>query len=231
LKAAREKQYHKANTLIDKAIKLQPKEPKFYGLKGDLALQDKHFERAVGLYSKAISLYPDYFAFHLQQGVAKKELGDVKGAVKSLQASNALLPTPNAHKALGDIALITGDRAGALKHYSTAASSQSPVGQAAGVSMARLELESNPGKYFGTRLGMNQQGTVSILIQNRSPVTVGGVEVVTAYFDERGNQLSKANTIRVRGELAPGAQTTVTTQLTQGNGLRAIVNKARILEK
>lgn len=230
MKAAKEKDFKTALKLTEKAIKLQPKEPKFYGLKGDLALNNKDYKGAVKQYDKAISLYPKYFAFHLQQGYAKRELGDVSGAVKALQASNDLLPTPNAQKALGDLALTQGNKAQALQYYSAAAGAGSDIGQSAQASMAHLELEDSPGKYLKTKLGMNRQGTVSILVQNGSPVAVTGVQVATAYFDARGKQVSGQQSFRLKGTLAPNSQGTITTRITQGNGLRSVVTAARIVK-
>ncbi|MDX1733487.1 MAG: M48 family metalloprotease, partial [Halioglobus sp.] len=70
LEAAKEKNYQRADTLVDEALRLQPREAKFHGLKGDLAFVDKKYGKASSHYDRAIRLYPDYFAFHLQQGLA-----------------------------------------------------------------------------------------------------------------------------------------------------------------
>jgi predicted Zn-dependent protease len=229
LKAAKEKDFPKALKLIDRAIKLQPREPKFYGLRGDLSLNDKKFGDAVKSYDKAIALYPDYFAFHLQQGYAKRELGDMNGAIKALKISNQLLPTPNAQKALGDLALNGGDRALALQYYGSASGSNSAIGQAATVSIAELELEKSPNKYIKTRVGLNSQGRVAVLVHNASPLAVQGIEVVVAYFDERGNQVSDTKTLKLEGSLAANAQGTITTGLSSGQALRAAVTRAVII--
>lgn len=228
IKAANDKDFKTANTLVDRAIKLQPREAKFHALKGDLAFSGKNYKSAVAQYDKAISLHPKYFAYHLQRGYAKRELGDVSGAIDSLRASNEILPTPNAQKALGDLSLSQGNRAAALQYYESAAGSNSELGLSARASMARIDLEENPGKYLNTRMGMNNQRTVTILVLNNSPVPVTGVEVVAAYFDARGSQVSGQKRYKVSGTIAPGAQGSVVTGITNGNGLRSGVVAARI---
>jgi predicted Zn-dependent protease len=230
LKAAKEKDFEKADALIGKAIKLQPKEPKFHGFKGDLALHGKQYKPAIASYDRAIGLYPDYFAFHLQKGYAQRESGDVQGAIKSLETSNKILPTPNAQKALGDLSLTQGNRAAALQYYQSAASSGSDIGQSAMASMARLDLEDNPQNYLKTRLALSSQRTVNILVQNTSPVAVTAVEVAAAYFDQYGNQVSGQKRYRLRGALGPGEQGVIGTGITNGNGLRSAVVSARIVE-
>lgn len=229
LKAAREKDFATANRLVDKAIRLQPKESKFYGLKGDLALQQKQYGRAARYYDKAIDLYPEYFAFHLQQGYARLQMGDRDAAVSALEKSNALLPTPHAQKALGDLALDRGDREAALQYYRSAATSRSEVGQQAMVSVALLELEEQPGKYLKTRMGVDKQGRVVITVQNRSPLAVRNVEVMAAQFDARGNQVSKSRRYRLRGQLGAGKQGTIVTDLPQESGLRSGVSRAQLV--
>lgn len=230
LKAARDDDFATARTEIDKAIRLQPREAKFHGLKGDLALHDKEYRAAAGYYDKAIGLYPGYFAFHLQKGYALTELGDKAGAKSALQKSNDLLPTPNAQKALGDLALASGDRELAVQYYSAAAGAQSAIGQAASASLARLELEENPGKYLKTRLALDSRGRVAVAVYNGSPVAVGKIEVSLAYFDQTGRQVSEVQRYKFRGTVAPGEQGTVTTRLTEGRGLRSAVSRARIVQ-
>jgi predicted Zn-dependent protease len=228
LKAAKAGDMKAANASIEKAIRLQPREPKFYGLKGDLALHQKQFRTALVQYDKAIRLDSNYFAYYLQKGYAKKALGDISGATKALEKSNQLLPTPNAQKTLGDLALRQGDRQRALQFYSSASTSRSEVGQEAMVSMVRLELEEKPAKYLKTRMGLDNQGRVVIVIYNQSPVPVRNVEVTIAYFDNRGQQISPPKRLRLRGKLSPGENGTITTRLTDGKGLRSAVSKAKI---
>ena len=146
------------------------------------------------------------------------------------EKSNQLLPTPNAQKTLGDLALRQGDKQRALQFYSSASNSRSEVEQEAMVSMVRLELEEKPAKYLKTRMGLDNQGRVAIVICNQSPVPVRNVEVTIAYFDNRGQQISPPQRLRLQGKLSPGGKGTITTRLTDGKGLRTAVSKAQIFK-
>lgn len=229
LQAAEKKDFEKANSLIDKALKLQPREAKFHGLKGDLAFVSKQYRNANLHYDRAIRLYPDYFAFHLQQGLALRELGDDAGALKSLQRSNELVPTPVAQKLLGDLALVGGNQAAALGYYQSAAASSSTAGKAAQLSLARMELEDKPAKYINTRIARDRQGRIVVGVQNRAPLPVRNIEIVVAYFDAYGRQVSDVKPYRFRDVLQPGEQVSVTTTLTEGRGLRASVSRATLV--
>jgi len=115
-------------------------------------------------------------------------------------------------------------------YYEAAAVSGSDVGKSALASMARLDLEQNPGKYLQTRLVLNNQRQVSIQVFNQSPVPVTDVEVVAAYFDQFGKQVSGQKRYRLRGTLASGQQGVIGTGITNGNGLRSAVVSARIAQ-
>ncbi len=231
VKAARADDFATARREIDKAIRLQPREAKFHGLKGDLALQKKAYRDANGHYDKAIGLYPDYFAFHLQKGVALKQLGDDAAARSAFERSNDLLPTPNAQKALGDLALAGGNRALAIEYYGAASAARSSIGQEASLSMATLELEEKPGKYVKTRLAREPGGKIVVGLVNNAPLPVTNVVVSVAYVDQFGNRVSDIKQYSLRGSLPPGEQGVVATGLTDGNGLRAAVTGARIAKQ
>ena len=216
---------------IDRAIRLQPREAKFHGLKGDIALQNKQYQAANAHYDKAIGLYPDYFAFHLQKGVALRQLGNETAARSAFERSNALLPTPNAQKALGDLALAGGNRALALDYYGAASAATSTVGREASLSMATLELEERPGKYLKTRLARDQDGQIVVGVINEAPLPVTNVVVSVAYVDQFGNRVSSIEQFALRGSLPSGEQGVVATGLTDGNGLRAAVTAARVVKR
>ncbi len=231
LAAARADDFATADREIDKAIRLQPREATFYGLKGDMALHRKQYDSANSQYDKAISLYPDYFAFHLQKGVALQQLGNKAAARSAFERSNELLPTPNAQKALGDLALAGGNRALAIEYYGAASAANSAIGQEASLNMATLELEENPGKYLQARLGQDASGVIFIAVANASPLTVTDVVVSVAYFDEFGRRVSDVQQYALRGALPPGEQGVIGTSLTEGLGLRAAVSGARIAKQ
>ncbi len=67
-------------------------------------------------------------------------------------------------------------------------------------------------------------------LQNRSPVVVRNVEVAVAYFDQAGRQVSEVQRYNFRKALKPGEEGTVTTNLTDGRGLRSSVSRAIIVK-
>ncbi len=230
LKAAKDGQFEQADALTDKAIKLQPREAKFHGLKGDLALNDKQYKTALKHYDDAIARYPDYFAFHLRSGQAKKQLGDRVGAKASFEKSLTLLPTPTAHNELGEISLSEGNRQQALQHFQVAAQSNSEIGKRAGVSATRLDLPSNPSKYIKTQVRQDEEGRVVILVGNQAPVAVRDVRVAAAVVDAYGRQVSKTQTFRVRGTIEPQKAAVVRTRFDTPEGLKAQVQQAQVAD-
>lgn len=228
LKAAKEKNYSSAESFAKKAVALQPNEPQFYGLLGDLSLHKERYQDAISHYERAIGIYPDYFAFHLHKGYAKQGMGDQPGARRAFLRSNEILPTPNAQKALGDLALLAGNEKSALSYFSSAANSKTPIGQQAMLSMAKLELPGKPEKYLVTRLSLNKAGRVVLTVSNRSPLATRDIVVQTSYVDEVGRKLRAGPQLRVRNPIAPGASKSLTTQLTDSTGLRARVVQAKL---
>lgn len=226
--ATKKKDFKTANSLADKALRLQPKEAQFYGLKGDLALNAKHYKTASSFYNKAIQRYPEYFAFHLHDGYARQGQGDKNGAKRAFERANSILPTPDAHKALGDLAFTSGQKQTAFKHYQTAARSNSPAGQAAMASLVQIDLPNNPGRYIKTRLAMSGDGQVIVTVYNRSPLAVHSVQLSSAYFDANGRQLSRARTLQVPGGIAAGKAAQVSLGRIQAEGLHVQVNGARL---
>ena len=229
LAAVEEEDYAKAEKLTDKAIKLQPRESKFHGMKGDLALQAERYQAASKHYQQAIKLYPDYYGFHLHQGYARYQLEDWQGATRSLERSNDILPNALSQKVLGDLALIQGDKEGAIAYYESASKSKSEVGAAALVALTRLDLPDNPDKYIRTQVG-RQDGAVAIAVDNLSPLPVKGVVVIAAYVDAQGQPISEVKRFKVEGVLEPQTRKIIQTRFEETNGLRSAVEKARLAE-
>ena len=55
------------------------------------------YDMAVTNYNRAIQRRNNFFYYHLQRGIAKKQLGQIDGATTDLENSIALLPTAPAH--------------------------------------------------------------------------------------------------------------------------------------
>ncbi|MGB5624633.1 MAG: M48 family metalloprotease, partial [Woeseiaceae bacterium] len=130
-KALSEKKTDEALALANKALSLFPDEANFHALRGDARLVADKFDMAVTNYDRAIQRRDGFFYYHLQRGLAKKELGQTDGAVVDLENSIELLPTAPAHYALGGIAQARGNLPEAIKHYKVVAGAGGDYGKAA----------------------------------------------------------------------------------------------------
>lgn len=139
LTAAGEKKYTNAMSLVDNAIKQQPKENLFWELKGQLLLQQGKKSEALAPLNKSIDLNPEFFRPYVYRGVTQKQLGNNTQAEKDLLASQRLLPTQMAVYHLGEIALAKGDKAKATTYFQQAAQGGGELGQAAQGHLAKLQ--------------------------------------------------------------------------------------------
>ena len=111
---------------------------------------------------------------------------DYVSARRSLQTSLKLLPTANAHNALGNIARATGRRDEAIAAYQLAARDRGPAGQSALGSLVDLDLSSNPGTYLVARTQVSAEGRLKVQLQNRTPRNLGGIALQINYPDTSG---------------------------------------------
>lgn len=200
-KAFADKDYAGARALVRRAINIEPNEGHFHSMLGDMELEASNPRAALSHYDNAIRANNNFFYYHLQKGLASEELRDYRNATVSLNRSVELLPTANAHNALGNIARVGGNRERAVSHYTKAAGHKSPAGQQALGSLVDLDLPANPGKYIATKPQVERDGTLSVLIQNSTPRNVDGV-VLKVVYPANGQLVEK--TERVNGLLAAG---------------------------
>ena len=178
------------------AVRLLPAEGQIHALLGDVDFQQKRYEDAAGHYADAIGRNDGYFYFHLQKGQAHRALRQWDLARSELETSVQLLPTADAYYALGNVAEQRGDRTAALEHYSHAAQSDSPSGQAeiavesvsrpAQDATVRLDLPTNPGKYLTARGSLDGNGRLIVEIGNPTRIAVSNVTVTVRYADSGG---------------------------------------------
>jgi len=93
LAAANKGDFATARRLTNEAVKLEPRESRFHGLLGDLALAEKNPRAALPHFQKAGQLDPGYFKPMVQAGVAHYQLGNRAAAEPLLERSMKLLPT------------------------------------------------------------------------------------------------------------------------------------------
>lgn len=230
-KALSEKKSDEALGLANKAINLFPEEAHFHALRGDVRLVADKFQMAVTNYNRAINRRDGFFYYHLQRGLAKKELGQTDGAVIDLEKSIKLLPTAPAHFALGGIARERGNVPEAINHYKVVAGAGGEYGKAATAELVRLELPSNPGAYVLRRCDSDANGKLIVSVKNDTTVQLTGIQVAIQYTDGTGRQQQVRKAIR--GQLPPGQIASVNTGLgpyTAGSNCPVKVIAARIAE-
>lgn len=132
------KNYVEAENLSQKAIALQPKEYLFWEFKGVNLFQQKKYNESIAAQDKSIGLNARFFRTYLYRGMAYQANSDWNKAEASFSASLNFLPTQIATFHLAEIAERKGDRATAIKHYSTVAKSGGELGKAAQEKLLRL---------------------------------------------------------------------------------------------
>ena len=176
----------KALVYSQEAIRVEPREGHFYALRGDIHFKEKRYNEALADYNKAIGLNSKYFYYYLQRGLTRKELNQTQEAHADLQASTRLLPTATGYNSLGELELAAGSPQKAKQYFTEAASSDSPAGRQARVSLLRLDFPSYAGEYLQIQIGLNNEGYVLARINNQAPLGVRGLELSIRYPDLSG---------------------------------------------
>jgi predicted Zn-dependent protease len=201
-----------AERSAQEALRLLAGEGHVHALLGDIDLQERRYQDAVRHYGDAIDRNNEFFYYHLQKGMAHRQLRQWDDSRTELEASVQLLPTADAHYALGTLAEQRGDRQAALENYERAAGSNSQAGKAAQDATVRLDLPTNPGKYLQARGGLDNSGQLIVEVVNPTGVTVTDVLVAVRYADSQGairelarriNQLPAGQTTRIATGLGP----------------------------
>ena len=215
----------KASSFAQEAIGVEPREGHFYALLGDIKLKENRYNDALADYNRAIDLNRNYFYYYLQRGLTKKKLNRTQDASVDLQASAKLLPTAIAYNSLGELELSAGSPDKARQYFSEAASSDSPVGRAAQLSLLRLDFPQNAGNYIQIQVGLNKQGYVLAQVSNKAPLGVRNIELYIEYPDSSGK---RRQTTQVLSVIIPAGKA-YTTNLKLGPYANAsVLNAVRI---
>ena len=229
-KALGDKDFDSALKHAEEALNLYGEEAHFHALRGDIRLLQDNYDWAVTNYSRAIDRREDFFYYHLQRGLAKKEMGQISEAETDLNRSLELLPTAPAHSALGDIAKQRGNVAAAISHYRVVAGSGGEYGARAAREVARLDMPSNPGNYLSRGCDADRNGNLVVSVRNDTGLNVSGVMVAVTFNSESGRTSRR---FPVRGTLGPGRILSVNTGLgpyVAGSGCPVRVLAARVAE-
>lgn len=224
-----DKEPAKALAKADEAIRLEPREALFYGLRGDALKRLKRSAEAEKAYGEAIARNGDYFAHYLGRGLVRQQLGNAAGARADLEQANKLLPTAASHYVLGSLAQSAGDTERAVGHFRMAASSDSDVGRRAGGALVRLDLPRNPGAYVSVEPIADRAGNLALRVVNRSPAALQNLRVAAV---APGLQRE----FSIAGPLAPGRSVVVDMRLraadlgAAANRLRGEIRRAEVAE-
>jgi len=191
-----------AERFAQEAARLLPAEAQFHALLGDVALQQKRYDEAARHFGDAVGRNDRFFYYHLQKGIAHRQLRQWDLARAELERSVQLLPTADAYYALGAVAEQRGDRAAALENYGRAAQSESATGQSAKDATVRLDLPTNPGKYLAARGTLDGSGQLIVEVGNPTRVPVADVLVTVRYTDAQGAVREESR--QLTGPLPPG---------------------------
>jgi predicted Zn-dependent protease len=209
-KALNENNPQQATTLVESALKIEPKEGLFYALKGDIQYSQKQYAAAEKLFTSAINTNDEFFLFYLERGLTYVNLNQNPKAKQDLEKSITLLPTAPAYHALGSIAEKENNLVAAKEYYGKAAGSKSDAGEKSALAYTRLDLPSNPARYIAYQGGSDRAGNVVVNLQNRSLLTVKNLLLTVNLYSDSGNQLLRKK-FQVTEMIKPGAQVSLNT--------------------
>lgn len=210
-KALSEKHADVALTKAEQAIRLEPDEGHFYALKGDALLVQKKNAAASDAYTAAIQRNDSFFYYYLQRGLVAERQHDDESARRDLETSLKMLPTGPAYYSLGNIALRAHQNDAARQYFAQAAGAEGPVGEAATLSLMKLELSGNPEKYLRKQGALDAGGKLVVAIANATKVPVTGLVVSVQYLDAGGK--TREFRRELSGTLAGGQLVQVATGL------------------
>lgn len=163
--------------IVNRAIDIEPREARFYGLRGDIHFAAKRYERATQDYDRALERDQNYFEYYLGRGLARARLGQRQAARADLQRSNELLPTAVANNELGQLSLAAGDRGQAKQYFETAMAAPGSVGERATRAYVSLDLPENPGKYIRATTRLTEERELIATVSNGAGIGAANVNV------------------------------------------------------
>ena len=195
----------RAQHLVKRAIRLEPKEAHFYAFLGDLQKKSHRNTQALKSYNHATSLNPNFFYYYLQRGKLEQQIRKNQNAEADFKRSVTLLPTADAYYGLGSIARKANRMNEAKQYFAKVAQSPTPLGKTAYGDLVDLDLPTNPNKYLALKLGSLPDGRAAIQIQNPTPRAIQNIMLTVRFINTNG-QAQQVNK-RVHGRLEAGKST------------------------
>ncbi len=169
--------YEAALAKVNAALAITSREAIFHGLRGAIRYKQARYEDAVTNFDRAIERDSGYFLYYLSRGLTLAKQQQNSRAKADLNQSVRLLPTATAYQALGQLAESEGDLTAAKEYYALAGQGQGAEGQAARLSLTRLELPEQPAKYIEARVGLDGSGRYVLQVANMAGLAVQEVLV------------------------------------------------------
>ncbi|MFK8077243.1 MAG: M48 family metalloprotease [Granulosicoccus sp.] len=166
-----------ASSLLNTAIKLEPREAHFHSLRGDIALTQNRLSTAKRHFDKAIGLNQKFYHYYLQRGKIFEQLNNTKAAQADYATSMKLLPTTAAQLALGQFAERQGKLQVAKRYYAMASQASGEDAQKAKAALLRLEPPQKNDSRLLVRQGLNRNGNFVIELINQTSRPVSNVQL------------------------------------------------------
>ncbi|MBE0486471.1 M48 family metalloprotease [Marinobacter sp.] len=138
MKLAAEGKMKAAMDAINKAIRQESGEAKFYALRGRIYENQKQRDKAQADFDKAVALYPEMFEYQLYNGLNAYELNNLDKSRDHLERANQVVQTSIAYLRLGDVAKRQHRRDDAMRYYSRAAEAGGDIGEEAKRKLAEM---------------------------------------------------------------------------------------------
>ena len=199
---------------------LEPRESRFYGIRGEIELANENPRGAIGYLEKATARDPGYFKPLLLGGIANYEAGNRSAAAPLLEKSMTLLPTAPAAYYLGRVNEDGGNKTEAVRLYRMIAGANSQLGREASARLSRLGAGQTAGgdqsgeDVLAIQPRMDKQGRVWLAVVNRANVPVTGVSIIVGVVDRSGRTVDGPVRIGTGAEvIAAGAGVSLHTPL------------------
>jgi predicted Zn-dependent protease len=195
-KAASEEKLELAQSKLDEAMAIEPRESLFLALQGDLHALNKKPDRALTSYRQAIDANPGFFYGYLRKGQVEFKLEEFATARTDLSRSLDLMPTAEAHYLLGMMEKDAGRKDKAADHFKAAAQSESESGQLANRELVLMDLPRNPSRYIAGRAVIDDANQVWVQFGNQTSVPMRNIEISYAWLDDQGQTRKGKETYR-----------------------------------
>lgn len=212
----------------EEGLRKEPNERHLHNLKGKALARLNRPLEALAAFEVAIEFNANYFDDFLQKGRVQKQLGQLQTARVDLERSLSLLPSAEAHLALGEISLQEGKMEEAMSHFRVAAQADCESGVEAGRELAYLELPKHPADYLSVTAEWERKGHLTLYLKNHGPVAVQQVEVLATLPHSQ-----EVVRLRLPGPIEPGQTLLKTFQMSVSPGrgvVQATVESAEALK-